>query len=157
MPKYLQDVFSGITFLCISLIFGLQYKQLSGVSRVFPEALITLISLGGIYFIIKGFVRYRMSKAKNKKEDGPKEQFLFMRLIYILLSTFILIFLIEFVGFYCSCFLFLFVSYVYLANKRTDTVKTIRNGLLFSFCFMLGVWLLFQYILLVPTPAGFLF
>lgn len=155
MPKYLQDVFAGITFICISLAFGLQYKQLSGVSRIFPEALISLISLAGIYYIIKGYVRYRKEK-KEGTEHADKKQFLFIRLLYILLSSFILIFLIEYIGFYCASFLFLFISCIYLSNKRKDTAKTIRNGFIFSFCFILAVWFLFHYILLVPTPAGLL-
>lgn len=156
MPKYLQDVFAGIVFICISLAFGLQYKQLGGVSRIFPEALISLISLGGIYYLIKGYVRYRIQK-KDGTQDTEKEPFLFTRLVYILLSAFILIFLIEYIGFYCASFLFLLVSCVLLANKKTDTAKTIRNGFIFSFCFMAAVWFLFHYILLVPTPAGLLF
>lgn len=150
MPKYLQDICSGITFLCISLAFWVQYKQLSGVSRIFPEALITLITLGGVYYLIKGYFRYRKEKAEKQHEE--KEQFLFMRLVFILFASIILIFLIEFLGFYTASFIFLFISYIFLANKRG--LKVVRNSFIFSVCFMFAVWLLFHYILLVPTPAG---
>lgn len=154
MPKYLQDICSGIVFICISLAFALQYKQLSGVSRIFPEALISLITLGSVYYFIKGYFRYKKEKAELQKNTGKKEQFLFIRLLYILLASFILIFFIEWIGFYTAGFIFLFISYIFLVNNKADTVKIIRNSLIFSLCFMFAVWLLFHYILLVPTPEG---
>ncbi len=156
MPKYLQDLCSGAVFICIGLAFGLQYSQLSGVSRIFPEALISLISLGGFYYFIKGFVRRGKEKAEGTGEAESKERFLFMRLVYILFSALMLIFLIEYLGFYSASFLFLFISHAYLANKKNGKMKTMRDGLVFSLAFVSAVWFLFHYVLLVPTPAGFL-
>lgn len=156
MPKYLQDLCSGAVFICIGLAFGLQYSQLSGVSRIFPEALISLISLGGFYYVIKGFIRYGKEKSGGAGDAGAKERFLFMRLAYILLSALMLIFLIEFLGFYSASFLFLFISHAYLANKKSGRAKIMRSGFVFSLAFVFAVWFLFHYVLLVPTPAGLL-
>lgn len=46
MRKSLTDILCGTAFLAISAAFGCQYQGLAGVSRIFPESLIFLISAG---------------------------------------------------------------------------------------------------------------
>lgn len=154
MPKYMQDFLSGVTFIVISLAFGLQYDKLSGVSRIFPEALISIIAAGGIYYIIKSFFLYRKEKQAQKENGDPDEKFLFGRVAYITAAAFILIFLIEYLGFYTASFIFLFISYLYLANRKNGMAKNALHAFIFSICFIFAVWGLFHFILLVPTPAG---
>ena len=46
MRKSSSDILAGLGFLAVALAFGVQYEGLTGVSRVFPESLITFIALG---------------------------------------------------------------------------------------------------------------
>ena len=51
MCKSNQDILCGLCFLAISAAFALQMHELEDVTRVFPEALLTVISLGGVWFV----------------------------------------------------------------------------------------------------------
>ena len=55
MQKSTNDILCGLSFLVIALVFYIQLEELSGISRVFPESLLALIAIGGLWFVIKGF------------------------------------------------------------------------------------------------------
>ena len=57
MRKSISDILCGASFLAISAAFGLQYEGLTGVSRVFPESLILIIAVGGLWFVGKGLYK----------------------------------------------------------------------------------------------------
>ena len=55
MQKSTNDILCGLSFLAITVVFYIQMEELTGVSRVFPEALLAIIAIGGLWFVIKGF------------------------------------------------------------------------------------------------------
>lgn len=70
MRKSSSDILAGLGFLAVALAFGVQYEGLTGVSRVFPESLITFIALGGIWFVGKGLWRRRSERGKEGATPG---------------------------------------------------------------------------------------
>ena len=50
MRKSSTDIFCGLSFLVIGAGFWVQLAELEGVSRVFPQALLVVIALGGFCF-----------------------------------------------------------------------------------------------------------
>ena len=153
MPKHLQDLFSGIIFLVISIAFGTQHDGLTGVSLIFPNILIGLICVGGLYFCIKGLIPILKKHTNINNNQTDNEPFLWKRVILITICATILIFLIEFLGFYTSSFLFVFCAFM-LFSSNTYSIKKIVNALIFSGCLILSIWGLFHAILKVPTPIG---
>ena len=95
-------------------------------------------------------------KSQRNRGSGIKRAVFVHALGIYSFSALMLIFLIEYLGFYSASFLFLFISHAYLANKKNGKMKTMRDGLVFSLAFVSAVWFLFHYVLLVPTPAGLL-
>ena len=71
MRKSSSDILAGLGFLAVALAFGVQYEGLTGVSRVFPESLITFIALGGIWFVGKGLWR-RRSETRKRRRDARR-------------------------------------------------------------------------------------
>lgn len=54
MRKCVMDIWAGVGFLALAALFGVQLGDLTGVSRVYPEALSIFVALGGMYFVFKG-------------------------------------------------------------------------------------------------------
>lgn len=73
MRKSLTDILCGTAFLAISAAFGCQYQGLAGVSRIFPESLIFLISAGGLWFVGKGLYERRGESATAPEKVAWKK------------------------------------------------------------------------------------
>ena len=69
MRKSTIDFLCGLSFLLISAGFATQMGNLDGVSRVFPQALIVVIALGGLWFVGKGL--YLRRKETSDCDDEP--------------------------------------------------------------------------------------
>lgn len=151
MSKQLQDIFSGIIFLIISIVFYIQHDGLNGVSLIFPSVLIGIIFIGGWYFFLHGLILFSKKNIQNKNEED--EIFLWGRVIFIIISATILIFLIELLGFYTSSFLFIFCTF-FLFSSTNSIRKKIIHTFFFSICLIGFIWCLFHVILKVPTPTG---
>ncbi len=165
MRKSQQDFWAGILFLAISGAFFVQYDTLTGVSRVFPELLISFIGLGGVYFVIKGIwgeLQHKKGLAPAPQEDAghggaeEDEKVSWARIGKISLLSIVLVFAVEYIGFFVSTFVFLAVAYLALGSKEGKYSIYVR-AILFALPFTAGVWLLFVKLLAVPTPAGILF
>ncbi|MCQ2444335.1 MAG: tripartite tricarboxylate transporter TctB family protein, partial [Mailhella sp.] len=59
MLKGSSDIWTGVGFLAIAGAFFAQYPESEGVSRIFPETLMSLIALGGVYYLIRGLLEHR--------------------------------------------------------------------------------------------------
>ncbi len=166
MRKSQQDFWAGVIFLVISGAFYVQYDTLTGVSRVFPELLISFIGAGGVYFVLKGII----GELKHKKATAPapiaqesaghaseaEEKVSWSRIGIISLLSIILVFAVEYVGFFVSTFIFLATAYVLLGNKKSRYNIFLR-AFLFALPFSIGIWILFVKLLSVPTPTGLFF
>ncbi len=176
MRKSKQDFWAGISFILIGAAFGVQYDELTGVSRIFPEILISIIILGGIYFVIKGLVQNYLEKKltqslssspqETKKSDEIKENccvaedavesISWSRILIISIFAVLLVFSLEYIGFFVSSLAFVVISYLFLGDKSLQRSLLVRS-LIFAVPFIIIVWILFVKLLHVPTPAGILF
>lgn len=146
MRKSISDILCGASFLAISAAFGLQYGGLTGVSRIFPESLILIIAVGGLWFVGKGLYKRRGESPTDAEHVG-----------YIAAMAAIYAALIGTLGFFSSTTLFIFCSSLLLGDKSRGLGRLAVAGLLYSLFFSLSVWFSFTKLLNVPTPAGFLF
>lgn len=154
MRKSTSDIWAGLGFLAVALAFGVQYDSLVGVSRVFPETLISFIALGGIWFVGKGLWR-RRSEDKKAGEEG--EHTSWRRVAIITLFALCYAAAISTLGFFSSTGLFLFLAFLFLDASDRDFGTRIFHGLIFSIVFSLLIWVGFSKLLNVPTPEGLLF
>ena len=69
MCKSNQDILCGLCFLAISAAFALQMHELEDVTRVFPAALLTVIALGGVWFVGKGIYLKRRDNSSCETES----------------------------------------------------------------------------------------
>ncbi|GKG93934.1 tripartite tricarboxylate transporter TctB family protein [uncultured Desulfovibrio sp.] len=151
MRKSISDILCGASFLAISAAFGLQYEGLTGVSRVFPESLILIIAVGGLWFVGKGLYKRR------GESPTDAEQVAWRKVGYIAAMAAVYAALIGTLGFFSSTALFIFCSSLLLGDKSRSLGHLAVVGLLYSLFFSLAVWFSFTKLLNVPTPAGFLF
>ena len=136
MRKSLSDIFAGLGFLALALVFRIQLGDLSGISRVFPLALIILVGIGGVYFIIKGLYLLFREKAQLisgapdaaplAKEVNPTAPTLgddkvAWRRVFIIsvLSIGYALALLP-VGFFATTFSFLFLAVVLLGDRSEE-------------------------------------
>lgn len=179
MRKSQQDIWSGISFILIGVVFGVQYGDLTGVSRVFPEILISVIILGGVYFLIKGIIQNYLEKKNTKSvvfsqeekehdekiksdifsvmtKENTKETISWSRIFIISVLAVVLVFALEYIGFFVSSTVFTIVSYLLLGDRTLQRSLLVR-ALIFAIPFIFLVWVLFVKLLNVPTPTGILF
>ena len=116
MRKSSSDILAGLGFLAVALAFGVQYEGLTGVSRVFPESLITFIALGGIWFVGKGLWRRRSERGKEGATPGG-ERTAWRRVAAITVFALCYAVAITTVGFFVSTGAFLFLAFS--GHKRT--------------------------------------
>ncbi len=174
MRKSLSDLLAGVGFLIIALAFFVQYGDLSGVSRVFPEALISFIGVGGVYFVLKGLWFMRREKAAKPRPAAPsvtgdasqkdcecaepnEDALNWTRVALVSGLAIVYLVLIGYLGFFVSSAAFLFAASLILGDRKHTMARRLGISLAYAFLFNLCVWLLFVKLLLVPTPEGLLF
>lgn len=155
MRKSSSDIFAGLGFLVVAFAFGMQYEGLTGVSRVFPEILITFIALGGIWFVGKGLWRRRSEREKSAAPRGESTAWRRVAIITVLALGYAVT--IPCVGFFVSTGVFLFLAFFFLDASERDFGTKVLHGVIFSVVFSLLIWVGFVKLLSVPTPEGFLF
>ena len=155
MRKSSADLGAGLGVLAIGAAFGVQYEELVGVSRIFPEFLISFIVLGGLYFVAKGWWRRRTECAESGIEE---EAIAWKRIALISLLSVAYLFVLSYIGFFVGTVVFLLTSYLILGDHDArGWGKVILYGSLFAVLFSFIVWLGFVKLLNVPTPEGLFF
>lgn len=156
MRKCVMDIWAGVGFLALAALFGVQLGDLTGVSRVYPEALSIFVALGGMYFVFKGGVVLLRERhaVREEADDGESIAWPRVGLISVMAMGYALI--VKPLGFFASTSLFLFLSFMLLGDKALPLPKRVLYGLLFAggFCFL--IWGGFVQLLNVPTPVGIL-
>ena len=152
MSKSTAEILAGLGFILLALAFFVQLEATEGISRIFPIALITFISLGGLYCILKGlYLRAKSKDSLNLKTVNWRRvgKIAALSLIYGLL--------IPILGFFAATWLFLFFGFI-LLHTGVERPKII---MLRAFCFAAilssAIWVGFVWLLNVATPQGVLF
>lgn len=153
MHKSTNDILCGLSFLVIALVFYIQLEELSGISRVFPESLLALIAIGGLWFVIKGFWERR----KLSCDSHSNEHVAWKRVAYISAAGIIYAFCVSFIGFFVSTVVFMIISMFTLCDKSRGKLHVLGVSSLFGVVFTVLVWVVFCKLLSVPTPTGVLF
>lgn len=153
MQKSTNDILCGLSFLAITVVFYIQMEELTGVSRVFPEALLAIIAIGGLWFVIKGFWERR----KLSGDSLSGEHVAWGRVAYISAAGIIYAFCVSFIGFFVSTVVFMIISMFTLCDKSRGKLHVLGVSSLFGVVFTVLVWVVFCELLSVPTPTGILF
>lgn len=151
MYQHTKDILSGLAFLIIALVFQSQSLNLSGISRIFPQALIIFLIIGSIYLLAKGTINFK------KKEGKDTEVVVMSRVGIISAISFAYILLVPVLGFFAASIIFLFFSAIVFRDKHKTMVESMLLALGFTIIFCVFVWLSFVYLLNVPTPEGMFF
>lgn len=152
MLKSTADIGSGVGFLAIAAAFFFQYNDAEGVSRIFPETLISIIALGGVWYLGKGIYERRMECPGNECPEGEHWGNIFwvsfMALMYAAA--------IPILGYWWSTGLFLAITYLGLVYRNGNIWKSLLFSVIFGSGFSFLVWLGFVKLMSVPTPEGVL-
>lgn len=156
MRKCIADIGAGVGFLALGAAFGLQLSELTGVSRIFPQALIVVVALGGVYFILKGGVALLRERAAAEPDADAGECISWPRVGQMSALAVGYALVVKTVGFFASTALFLFLSFLLLGDRSASVPRRVLFGVLFAggFCFV--IWAGFVKLLNVPTPVGIL-
>ncbi len=150
MFLHTKDILAGLLFIAFALLFGTQLGGLEGVSLYFPKFIIILLTLGGIYLVIKGIIH-----KKNKERDI--EVVAMGKVFVISVMSIAYVLLIPILGFFISTLVFLFLSSIVFRERDVPMRKSLIISATFTAILTLCVWFGFQFLLGVPTPEGFLF
>ncbi|MBQ9406883.1 MAG: tripartite tricarboxylate transporter TctB family protein [Desulfovibrio sp.] len=153
MRKSTADMLAGAAFLAVALAFWVQLDAEEGISRIFPLGLITFITVGGIWFIAKGFWR----RTREGLGDANASRTGWKRVGIITAASVTYALLVPTLGFFASTGSFLFVTLFVLSNQELSLSSRGLRALLFAVLFCLAIWAGFVKMLNVPTPQGLLF
>ena len=153
MHKSTNDILCGLSFIVIAIVFYIQLEELSGISRVFPESLLALTAIGGLWFVIKGVWERR----KLSWDSLSDEHVAWGRVAYISATGIIYAFCVSFIGFFVSTVVFMIISMFTLCDKSRGKLHVLGVSSLFGVVFTVLVWVVFCKLLSVPTPTGVLF
>ena len=148
-PAWTADFFAGLGFIAIAAAFFVQYEELEGVSRVFPEVLTTLIGAGGAYFVAKGLWRRR-----GAAPAGDAEPVAWNKVTLICMASFAYAVVMPMLGFLTGTMIFIACSTLLLGDRSRGWGHLVRTALVFGVGFALLVWGGFTQLLNVPAPTG---
>lgn len=151
MSNSTRDLLCGLSFLIICAAFALQMHELEDVTRVFPQMLIIVIGLGGLWFVGKGLYLKRKEKAAASDESEPVA---WKKVAIIACISIVYALAVGFFGFFSSTATFIFCTSMVLGDKSHGTGHLVKISAAFSVFFCILLWLCFVKLLNVPTPAG---
>ena len=152
MSNSTRDILCGLCFLAISAAFALQMHELEDVTRVFPQLLLIVIALGGVWFVGKGLYLKRRKSAAQDDEPVAWKNVAIIAAISIVYAVAVGIF-----GFFTSTSAFIFCTSLVLGDKSRGMGHLVKISAAFSIFFCLLLWLCFVKLLSVPTPTGIFF
>lgn len=159
MRKSISDILAGLGFLGFAAVFWLSGRDLTGISRVFPESLELFLSLGGAALVAGGLRRLRREVASAGEEAvaacAQEEPVVAWRVALITVSSMAYVLLIPALGFYAASVLFMFGMGWVMAG-RGQGLRGPAKAMGFALFLSLLVYLVFTRALQVPTPEGLL-
>ena len=153
-PAYklpINDILCGVAFIAFAGVFFLQYGELtSGVSRVFPEMLMSLIGVGGAYLLVKGvWKKFTQPAAVTNEEPVAWKR---VGIITVLALAYVSV--ITVLGFYTSTSIFIFIATMLLGDRSGGWLPLALKAACFGIAFSAIIWGSFTMLLDVPTPEG---
>ena len=148
----MKDYISGISGLLLSLYVFLESRTFADASEgaannpaLFPVALAILLAIFSSILIIQALLRKEKIKFSINKETLFK-----IGLFFISLTIYV--FVLRYIGFLLSTIIFSIFMINYLKGNKKISLESLIYGVIFSII----VFIVFNYILKVPLPKGFL-
>ena len=148
----MKDYISGISGLLLSLYVFLESRTFADASEgaannpaLFPVALAILLAIFSSILIIQALIRKEKLKFSINKET-------ILRIGLFFISLTIYVFVLRYVGFLLSTIIFS----IFMINYLKGNKKISRESIIYGVIFSIIVFLIFNYILKVPLPKGFL-
>ncbi|MDD2447459.1 MAG: tripartite tricarboxylate transporter TctB family protein [Tissierellia bacterium] len=141
------DLYGGIFMILVSLLFFTKLKNLTIYSKIFPIAIIAILTILGIALILKSVMKPSLSEIfvlGNKKN-----------VILVVLVTLAWVLLFKKIGFVVTSFLSLSILLCVLNNNRD--IKAYMKTFIIAGCQIGILYLIFSKILYVPFPRGIFF
>jgi len=143
------DIVVGIALCIFSIVIYVYAEQQyagKGVNsygpKFFPQALSMMMLLASVALIIQALRGKALKGLEKINKQG------FIRAMITLIIAIGYVFLMNFLGFYLSTIIFLFVVMTYLGQKK------LWIRILASLLVATAVYCLFQYFLKIPLPEG---
>ena len=136
-----------------ALVFIFLMRDYEGSAILFPRMMVILmLCLAAVKAVAE---ICKMKKPVLDVDDYAGEPYPWLRIIFVLASMVVYIWVLEDLGFYTTAFLFFFGVTLAIQNfKRTPKVIAVR--LAYCFGFILFLYLLFSVLLKVQLPKGIL-
>ena len=150
MRKCVSDILAGLGFLGFAAAFWLAGRDLTGISRIFPQSLEIFLSLGGVALVAMGLRRFRTEAA-----CPAEEPVVVWRVALITVSSMAYVLLIPVLGFYAASLVFM-VSMGWVMAGRGQGLRGPAKAVGFALLLCVLVYLVFTRALQVPTPEGLL-
>lgn len=150
VPKVRLDTIIGAGFMLFAVVVYLTTLNLPKDVALFPKIMLLI-------FLITGFLLILQSQKEQPirfKDNKLNKKFVIslLKIIFALLATY---YLINFLGFYAS--IFLFITFFYLFYTGDWRLKNIIKGGIFNVTSLIALYIVFNYLLQVVTPKGILF
>lgn len=152
MVAHKKDILAGIAVLSVSFMFHFQSNDIEGLALLFPRIIIIFLASGGLYLVAKGIIHGRVMVPG----DLEGESLDYKRVVTISIGSIVYVLAISLVGFYSTTTLFLFAMAFVLADESSSSSKKVLTGILFTMVLCISVYLVFSFLLNVPTPQGVL-
>jgi len=151
MTQRFANIIMSFVMLGICAVFLYQTNKLSYPSNVFPYILIGGIAILSLIILLQNV----FSKVEVREKFN---QINYKRIISIVVISIIYISVISTFGFYSVTFIYLIVMCVSLQSQEANIkmAMKVRNSLLLSTSIVILVYIVFNILLKVPTPRGFL-
>ena len=146
------DKISGIVFLVISLLFVSGSLQISGSaygSAVGPKTYPLI--LGIVLGLLSLRLLYESFKKNAETEQKEKSQMYYKNFGIIVVSAILYVFLLEFIGFVISTFLFLLIAFQVMEKGK------MISSIIIAAVFSMGVYLMYVNLLGGTLPKLSLF
>lgn len=145
-----QNLLTGTFFALFSVICFLQCKGLSQKEALIPEIMLFIIAISGSYLAIATLIL----KSKNDEKETADIKIDKMIILEFILLV-VLWFVLAYLGFYISLFLFI-TTYYFMSVKVYNTIEFLKGGL-FSAASVAVLYLIFDVGLKIVVPRGVLF
>ena len=149
VKKRSANLVLSVGMLLVAAAFFFE-RDLRYPSNVFPYAVIALISILSLVILIRNIV--------SRDEEGePADKKIYKRVILVIIGSVVYIVAFSFIGFYVTSFLYLVALALLLQEKQDRNLRRVVNATVMSLVVCGLIYVMFDLLLRVPTPAGILF
>ncbi|WP_165874270.1 tripartite tricarboxylate transporter TctB family protein [Rubrobacter taiwanensis] len=135
---------AGIVTLVIALSFGLQ-RNFSPLGGLFPDAVLTVLTLLGIVMIIRGI--------REPARERPFAGIAASGLLAAIAILAVWVFSLGVAGFVISGLVFFLITALFL-RERPVRIRVVLVDAAISTLFVVGIYLIFTRVLLIPLPQA---